>query len=79
MRGIVACAACHGPQGHVTAAPPLFGQQRAYLEVQLLAFRTGGRHNDIGGQMRSVARGLSDAQIASLAAFYASATSGRAP
>jgi cytochrome c553 len=72
MRGIVACAACHGPQGHTTAAPPLHGQQRGYLEAQLLAFKAGRRHNDISAQMRSVARALSDEQIASLAAYYAS-------
>jgi cytochrome c553 len=74
MRGIVACAACHGPQGHTTAAPPLLGQQRAYLETQLLAFKAGQRHNDISEQMRSVARALSAAQIAALAAYYASQT-----
>jgi cytochrome c553 len=74
MRGIVACAACHGPQGHTTAAPPLLGQQRAYLETQLLAFKAGQRHNDISEQMRSVARALSAAQIAALAAYYASRT-----
>jgi cytochrome c553 len=74
MRGIVACAACHGPQGHATAAPPLLGQQRAYLETQLLAFKAGQRHNDISEQMRSVARALSAAQIAALAAYYASQT-----
>lgn len=72
MRGIVACAACHGPQGHTLAAPPLHGQQRGYLEVQLQAFKAGRRHNDISEQMRSVARGLNDDQIASLAAYYAS-------
>jgi cytochrome c553 len=74
MRGIVACAACHGPQGQTLAAPPLNGQQRGDLEAQLLAFKAGRRHNDISEQMRSVARGLSNEQIASLAAYYASLT-----
>ena len=30
MRGITACAACHGPLGLVPGAPTLQGQQRAY-------------------------------------------------
>lgn len=73
MRGIVACAACHGPAGHVAAAPPLQGQQRAYLEVQLQAFASGTRHNDISAQMRSVANGLTPLEIGALAAYYAAA------
>lgn len=76
MRGIPACAACHGPAGYVTAAPPLNGQQRAYLEVQLQAFASETRHNDIGAQMRGIARGLTPQEIASLAAYYADAPGG---
>jgi cytochrome c553 len=76
MRGIPACAACHGPAGYVTAAPPLHGQQRAYLEVQLQAFASEARHNDIGAQMRGIARVLTPQEIASLAAYYASAPVG---
>lgn len=78
MRGIPACAACHGPAGYVTAAPPLHGQQRAYLEVQLQAFASDIRHNDIGAQMRSIARALTPQEIASLAAYYAGASGGLA-
>lgn len=76
MRGIPACAACHGPAGYVTAAPPLHGQQRAYLEVQLQAFASDTRHNDIGAQMRGIARALTPQEIASLAAYYAGAPGG---
>jgi len=72
MRGIVSCAACHGPLGLTPGAPELRGQQRAYLEQQMQAFQGGGRHNDISEQMRSVARPLSGAEIAALAAYYAS-------
>lgn len=71
MRGIVACAACHGPLGFTTAAPPLHGQQRAYLEAQLQALAGGRRHNDISAQMRSIARSLTPQEINSLAAHYA--------
>jgi cytochrome c553 len=70
-RGIAGCAACHGPLGVVIAAPPLRDQQRAYLEVQLLALAANGRHNDIGAQMRSIARRLTGNEIAALAAYYA--------
>lgn len=72
MRNIASCTACHGPMGIVTAAPELRGQQRAYLEQQLQAFKSGTRHNDISEQMRSVARQLTDKEIMMLAAYYAS-------
>ena len=70
LRGIASCAACHGPLGQTPGAPGLRGQQRAYLEQQLLAFKSGQRNNDISEQMRSVARQLSDEEIAQLAAYY---------
>jgi cytochrome c553 len=72
MRNIASCAACHGPQGLVPGAPELRGQQRAYLEQELQAFKAGNRHNDISEQMRSVARQLTDKEIAMLAAYYSS-------
>jgi cytochrome c553 len=71
MRNIASCAACHGPMGIVPGAPELRGQQRAYLEEQMQAFKAGNRRNDISGQMRSVARQLSAQEIATLAAYYA--------
>jgi cytochrome c553 len=84
MRGVASCAACHGPLGFVPGAPELRGQQRAYSEQQLLAFKSGNRHNDINEQMRSVARQLTNEEIASLAAYYSSipagtVAAGRAP
>jgi len=72
MRSIASCAACHGPLGLTPGAPELRGQQRAYLEQQLQGFKTGTRHNDISEQMRSVARQLSDEEIAMLASYYSS-------
>jgi cytochrome c553 len=56
MRNIASCAAFHGPLGFTPGAPERRGQQRAYLEEQLQAFKAGRRHNDISEQMRSVAR-----------------------
>jgi len=70
MRNIPSCAACHGPQGFTIGAPDLRGQQRAYLEEQLQAFKAGNRHNDISEQMRSVARQLTGEEIVMLAAYY---------
>jgi len=72
MRNIASCAGCHGPMGFTPGAPGLEGQQRAYLEQQLQALKAGARHNDIGEQMRSVARQLTQDEIAALAAYYAS-------
>jgi len=72
MRGIASCAACHGPLGFTPGAPGLRGQQRAYLEEQMQAFKAGRRRNDISEQMRSVARQLTDGEIAMLAAYYSS-------
>jgi cytochrome c553 len=72
LRGIASCAACHGPLGFTPGAPELRGQQRAYLEEQMQAFKAGNRHNDISEQMRSVARELTNEEIAQLAAYYSS-------
>jgi cytochrome c553 len=72
MRGVASCAACHGPQGLVTGAPELRGQQEAYAVQELEAFKAGSRHNDINEQMRSVARQITDQEIAVLAAYYSS-------
>src|SRR4029453_3629670 len=72
MRSIASCAACHGALGVTTGAPELRGQQRAYLEEQLQAFKAGKRQNDISEQMRSVARQLTGEEIAMLATYYSS-------
>lgn len=71
-RNIVACAACHGGVGHKAAAPFLQGMPDSYLRAQLTAFAKGERHNDIGAQMRNIARNMNDAEIAAAARFFAS-------
>jgi cytochrome c553 len=75
-RGIASCVACHGPMGLVVGAPELRGQQRAYFEQQMLAFKSSTRHNDINEQMRGVARPLTNEEIASLAAYYSRSAAG---
>jgi cytochrome c553 len=64
------CAACHGNNGIAVQpdAPNLAGQNALYTAAQLRAYRDGSRGHE---QMAVVARTLSDAQIADLAAWYA--------
>ena len=69
------CSACHGPQGHSVSPvfPHLAGQQAAYITLQLDAFR-GHLRGDPNAQayMWGMASQLSDAEIKSLADYYAS-------
>ncbi|MDB2407542.1 cytochrome c4 [Jannaschia sp.] len=64
------CRTCHGLDGYATIpiAPHIGGEPAAYLEAQLSAFKTGARENEM---MSIVAAGLSDTQIADVAAWYA--------
>jgi len=64
------CAACHGETGVGSnpAWPNIAGQKSVYLANTLKAFRAGLRKDPM---MAGVVRGLSDADIANLAAFYA--------
>lgn len=68
-----ACAACHGQDGNSAAAanPKLAGQSEAYLVKQLMDFKAGNRVNGI---MQGMVAGLSDQDMADLAAFYAAQT-----
>lgn len=68
--GIPPCAACHGPAGQVIGAPPLQGQQPAYIERQLAAFAQGFRQNDIDEQMRTIAAQLTPNEMHVIAEFY---------
>ncbi len=63
------CAACHGINGiaKMPDAANLAGQNPDYLVRQLVAFRSGTRKNDT---MSLLAAGLTDAQIADVAAYY---------
>ena len=64
------CARCHGETGLTAnpAWPSLAAQKSGYLVNVLKAFRAGLRKDPT---MAGVTRGLSDADIANLAAFYA--------
>ena len=58
MRGIAPCGACHGELDSKAGAAWLEGQPLVYLRSQLEAFLMGARRNDIGAQMRNVARAI---------------------
>lgn len=64
------CSACHGPAGisRVASYPSIAGQSREHLAEQLHAFRSGARDNPM---MSSIARSLSDDDIAALAVYFA--------
>ncbi|PRX38264.1 Cytochrome c553 [Meinhardsimonia xiamenensis] len=63
------CTPCHGPLGIAVApdAPNLAGENAAYIAEQLRAFRDGRRAHH---QMSIIASGLSDQDIADLAAWF---------
>jgi cytochrome c553 len=71
MRGIAPCGACHGELDSKPGAAWLEGQPAIYLRTQLEAFASGARRNDIGEQMRNVARGMTAAEITAASEFYA--------
>ncbi len=68
---IAICAECHGINGISVIAnfPNLAGQKELYLLAQLKAFKTGKRKNP---EMKYLVKLLSDADIANVAAFFAS-------
>ena len=63
------CAACHGLAGISPNDlwPNLAGQKQGYLVAQMKAYRDGQRVNPV---MSPMAAGLSDQDIADLAAYY---------
>jgi len=65
------CGACHGAAGisAVPMYPNLAGQKEQYLVKQMKDFKSGARKDPVMGAM---AMPLSDADIANLAAYYAS-------
>ena len=67
------CTPCHGANGLAVApdAPNLAGDSVYYLTAQLKAFRGGERKHE---QMSIIAKGLSDEDIADLAAWFSAIT-----
>lgn len=67
------CVACHGVDGNSVNPewPTIAGQHGEYIVKQLKAFKSGARQNVL---MSPMAAGLSDADMADLAAYYSSQT-----
>ncbi|HRP95445.1 MAG TPA: cytochrome c [Rhodocyclaceae bacterium] len=67
------CIGCHGIPGYRTAFPEVYpvpklgGQHPEYLVRALRAYRDGTRSHP---SMQAIARGLTDQQMADLAAYY---------
>ena len=68
------CVACHGTDGMAIAPiyPNLAGQSATYLESSLKAYRAGERGGGMSAMMAPMAQGLSDEDIADIAAYYSS-------
>jgi cytochrome c553 len=70
---IAMCEGCHGIAGYRTAYPEVYhvpklgGQSAKYLEAALNAYKSGQRRHP---SMRGIAAGLSDKEIAEIAAYY---------
>lgn len=66
----VACAGCHGANGQgVPPNPALAGKSESQLLQALKDFKSGKRSNAV---MKAMTAGLSDQDMANLAAYYAS-------
>jgi cytochrome c553 len=65
------CIVCHGANGLAVApnTPHLAGQPEPYLVEQLKAYRSGKRSHEVMGV---IAKSLTDADIANLAAWFGS-------
>jgi cytochrome c553 len=71
--GVQSCANCHGPGagGQPPNIPALAGQHRGYLEASLAAWKNATRKTDASRQMNTIAKRLSDADIAAVSAYFA--------
>jgi len=71
---VAMCIGCHGIPGYkatfpeVYQVPMLGGQSAKYIESALKAYQKGDRNHP---SMRGIAAGLSDQDIADVAAYYA--------
>ncbi|MDL0430958.1 cytochrome c [Marinobacter sp. TBZ242] len=68
------CAACHGKNGiaQIPGYPNLAGQNEQYLVSALKAYKNKQRSGGQSAVMQGQATGLSDEDIANLAAYYSS-------
>jgi cytochrome c553 len=65
------CANCHGTEGKTvdgSAVPSINGMPKDYMVLQMKAFKDGTRPATV---MHQLTKGLTDAQIESIAIYYA--------
>ena len=65
------CASCHGNEGIALKTPILHGQEPAYIVRSLMAFRHGGRIDQIMMSMNRIASGLTEEDIGLVARYLA--------
>ncbi len=67
-----ACTPCHGPAGiaKMKGVPHIAGQPASYFLDQMAAYRSGSR-TDKDARMATVAKNLTEKEIADLAEWYA--------
>ena len=66
------CSNCHGTEGKTvdgSAVPSINGMTKDYMVLQMKAFKDGTRPATV---MHQLTKGLTDAQIESIAIYYAS-------
>ncbi|EGA70041.1 cytochrome c553 [Vibrio sinaloensis DSM 21326] len=68
------CAACHGADGIavIPGYPNLKGQNEQYIVSSINAYKNKERTGGLAAVMQAQASMLSDADVANLAAYYAS-------
>ncbi|NTS75517.1 cytochrome c [Catenovulum sp. SM1970] len=68
------CVACHGADGKsvMPIYPNLAGQNAAYIESALHAYKKGQRTGGQAGIMAGMAAALTDQDIKNIAAYYSS-------
>jgi cytochrome c553 len=71
---VSACIGCHAIPGYQASFPQVYrvpkigGQSQQYIEAALKEYRQGARSHP---SMTAIAKGLSDQQIAAVAAYFA--------
>ncbi|QHM69898.1 c-type cytochrome [Mixta intestinalis] len=67
-----ACSGCHGAEGKASVSlyPHLAGQNADYLQHALQAYKKGERSGGQAEVMKAFVSGLSEADMADLAAYY---------
>lgn len=70
QKKVKACASCHGDKGvsQTPNFPVIAGQYKSYLLHTLKTYRDGDREDAV---MAGQVKGMSDAQLEALAAYYA--------